>query len=83
MKLSMEYELIKYFSSAGVVGDTVKVLEQEAIYTGSIFLAFTDDHFMTLLLKMKVGQHALLMPLLECHKQVSFIIYVCASCEGL
>ena len=49
VKLSMEYEFIKYLLSAGVVGDTVKVQEQEA---RSIFLALTDDHFMALLLML-------------------------------
>ena len=66
----MEDELIKFLSSAGVVGDTMTVLEEEAVYTKSIFLSLTNDHLMTLLPKMKIGQHALLMSLLRRYAQV-------------
>ena len=59
--LKMEKDLHSTLSLAGVVTDSLIVLEEERVTTLKVFKSLREEHFARLLPKMSVGQHALLV----------------------
>ena len=57
----MEESLHVLLAEFGVNSGTIDVLESEMILTKEIFFSLGDSHFQHILLKLKVGQHALLL----------------------
>uniref|UniRef100_A0A1X7V1I8 Integrase catalytic domain-containing protein n=1 Tax=Amphimedon queenslandica TaxID=400682 RepID=A0A1X7V1I8_AMPQE len=59
--LFMDKSLYDTLAKAGVTSDTIKVLENEMIFTEPIFYSLNEVHFKHILPQLKVGQHVLLL----------------------
>ena len=63
--LDMEASYLKsYLLKSGITKDTLEVLKQEHITSMDIFTSLSQGHWASLLPKLKIGQHALLMKLI-------------------
>ena len=68
-----------FLADSGVSEDTKKVLSEEGIVSKAIFLSLREEHFERLLLKVKVGQHALLLKLWDSHNSWRSTVRNCES----
>ena len=62
-------------SGVGLGENTLSILAEEAVFSMDVFLHLREEHFEKLLLKLAVGDHAILLQLWDTKGNVSHEVY--------